>query len=72
MRKCVTVRLVLLPATRQQARRQAQADIGRWLAGGRRLHAIAATFPLARTADAHEMVEAGGKLGTVIVECRAP
>ncbi|MBI4272138.1 MAG: NADPH:quinone reductase [Candidatus Rokubacteria bacterium] len=69
MRKCVTLRPLLLPATRPEARRQAQVDIGRWLAEGRRLHAIAAAFPLARTVDAHEMVERGGKLGTVVVRC---
>jgi NADPH2:quinone reductase len=69
MRKCVTLRPILLPATRPDARRQAQADLGRWLAEGPRLHAIAATFPLARTVEAHEMVERGGKLGTVVVSC---
>lgn len=72
MRKCVTLRLVLLPATRRETRQQAQADIGRWLAEGERLHAIAATFPLERTWEAHEVVEGGRKLGTVVVDCSAP
>jgi NADPH2:quinone reductase len=72
MRKCVTLRSVLLPATPRERRQQAQADIGRWLAQGARLHAIAATFPLDRTWEAHEMVEGGRKLGTVVVDCSAP
>jgi NADPH2:quinone reductase len=71
MRRCATLRTILLPATRAEARRQAQAEIGRWLDGGGRLHAIAAIFPLPHTADAHEMVEGGQKLGTVVVDCRS-
>ena len=40
-----------------------------WLAGSRRIHNVSAQFPLARTADAHLAVEAGTKMGTVIVDC---
>jgi NADPH2:quinone reductase len=40
-----------------------------WLAGGRRIHSVAAQFPLTETADAHVAVEAGTKLGTVVVNC---
>jgi NADPH2:quinone reductase len=47
----------------------AQADISKWLAGGTRIHAIAAQFPLSETAQAHLAVEKGDKLGTVIVDC---
>ena len=49
------------------ARRQAMEDITRWLREGTRLHRVAATFPLAETAAAHEAVEAGTKRGTVVV-----
>lgn len=45
----------------------ARADIAKWLAEGKRLHTIAAEFPLAECAAAHEYVEGGGKLGTVVV-----
>ncbi|GGG44382.1 NADPH:quinone oxidoreductase [Caldovatus sediminis] len=67
MRRNVTLRGVLLNSAPIAARRQAQADILAWLRGGRRLHRIAGRFPLAGTAAAHAMVEAGGKRGTVVV-----
>ena len=35
---------------------------------GPRLLSVAARFPLAATAAAHEAVERGGKVGTVVVE----
>jgi len=47
----------------------AQADISKWLAAGKRIHNIAAEFPLSETARAHLAVEKGDKLGTVIVDC---
>jgi NADPH2:quinone reductase len=47
---------------------QACADIARWLAGGPRLHRVAARFPLERVAQAHLAVESGTKLGTVVVD----
>lgn len=67
MRKNVTIESVLLPTSPHSARRQAQADIWRWLGEGERLHRIAGSFPLAETAAAHKAVEAGGKRGTVVV-----
>ena len=67
MRKNVTIESVMLPTSPHSARRQAQADILRWLREGERLHRIAASFPLAETAAAHTAVEAGGKRGTVVV-----
>ncbi|HYM32859.1 MAG TPA: NADPH:quinone reductase [Candidatus Cybelea sp.] len=68
MRNNVTVRSILLNSCPHAARRQAQADISRWLAAGKAMHAIAVRFPLDRTADAHALVEAGGKIGSVIVQ----
>ena len=67
MRRNVTIEGVMLPTSPPAARRQAQADILRWLQEGERLHRIAGTFPLAQTAAAHKAVEAGGKRGTVVV-----
>jgi NADPH2:quinone reductase len=66
--KNAVLRFMILYAVPRAAIDAARADIARWLAGGRRIHAIAATFPLADAVAAHEFVEAGGKLGTVIVE----
>ena len=71
MRKNVTVRAFVLSTLPLEARRHAQRDLTRWLEAGPRLHAIAGRFPLAETARAHSAVEAGTKLGTVVVLCRA-
>ena len=67
MRKNVNLRGVVLNSAPAPARRQAMDDITRWLREAPRLHRIAATFPLAQTAAAHEAVEAGTKRGTVVV-----
>ena len=71
MRRNVTVQAFVLSTLPVEARRQAQQDITRWLEAGPRLHAIAGRFPLEDTAGAHTAVEAGTKLGTVVVLCRA-
>lgn len=71
MRRNVTVQAFVLSTLPLEARRQAQQDITRWLEAGPRLHAIAGRFPLDDTAGAHAAVEAGTKLGTVVVLCRA-
>jgi NADPH2:quinone reductase len=44
------------------------ADITRWLESGDRAHQIAEHFPLDQLAAAHEAVEAGGKIGCVVVD----
>jgi NADPH2:quinone reductase len=69
MARNVTLRGVVLNSAPEPARRQAQADITAWLKAGvpEPLHRIAARFPLAQTAAAHEVVERGGKRGTVVV-----
>lgn len=63
-----TLRMVLVYILPPEARARALADITRWLEEGRLSHRIAATFPLERTAEAHEMVERGGRVGSVLVE----
>ena len=67
MRRNVTIQTVVLNAAPLAARRQAQVDITRWLTEAPGLHRIAGPYPLARTAEAHAAVEAGGKRGTVVV-----
>lgn len=69
MRKNVSLHAVLLYNTPPEFRKRAQQEINRWLGTGQAKHAVAATYPLHETAAAHEMVEAGGKIGTVVVRC---
>lgn len=66
--KNAVLKFMILYAVPRPAIDAARADIATWLAEARRIHPIAATFPLAETTAAHEFVEAGSKLGTVIVE----
>jgi NADPH2:quinone reductase len=64
----VTVRMVFVYTMPDAAKRQAIADIARWVAGGRPKFAIAARFPLAEVAAAHETVESGKKIGHVVLD----
>jgi NADPH2:quinone reductase len=64
----ITVRMVFVYTMPDEAKRQAIADIGRWIAKGRPRFAIAARFPLAGIAQAHETVESGNKIGHVILD----
>ena len=66
--KNAVLRFMILYAVPRPAIDAARADIATWLAAGPRMHTVAARFPLAETGAAHQFVEAGGKLGTVIVE----
>jgi NADPH:quinone reductase len=59
---------VYLPVSPHAARRRAQDDITRWIGTGERMLSVAGRFPLDQCAAAHEAVEAGGKVGTVVVE----
>ncbi len=69
MEKCVALRTLVLYALPPALLASAQAEISKWLATGKRIHNIAAQFPLSETARAHLAVEKGDKLGTVIVDC---
>ena len=69
MEKCIAVRALVLFALPPPLLAAAQADITKWLTAGKRLHNVAAQFPLSETAQAHLAVEKGDKLGTVIVDC---
>jgi len=69
MEKCIALRALVLPALPPTLHAAAQADISKWLAAGKRIHNVAAQFPLSETAQAHLAVEKGDKLGTVIVDC---
>jgi NADPH2:quinone reductase len=69
MRKNITLHAVLLYSTPAEFRRRAQQEINRWLETGEAKHTVAATYALRETAAAHEAVESGGKIGTVVVRC---
>ncbi|WP_137176627.1 NADPH:quinone reductase [Roseomonas sp. AR75] len=51
------------------AREQGLAQLGFWLEGGQLAHAVGATLPLDRIAEAHEMVERGAVMGNVVLTC---
>ncbi len=59
---------VYLPVSPHEARKRAQQDITGWIGTGERILSVAGRFPLADCAGAHELVEAGGKVGTAVVE----
>jgi NADPH:quinone reductase len=68
MRLNLAITGVYLPVSPHEARRRAQADITAWIGSGERMLSVAGRFPLKDCAAAHEAVEAGGKVGTVVVE----
>jgi NADPH2:quinone reductase len=65
--KNLTVTGIYLPAVPHEARQRAQDDITRWIAGAGRILSVAGEYPLQRAYEAHEAVERGDKIGTVIV-----
>jgi NADPH2:quinone reductase len=69
MAKNLTVRGFVLPTSRHADRKRAQADIAAYIRTPRRMLSVASEFPLYETAAAHISVEAGGKVGTVVVAC---
>ena len=69
MAKNLTVRGFVLPTSPHPARKRAQSDIAAFVRTPGRILSVAAEFPLYQTASAHGSVEAGGKLGTVVVAC---
>jgi len=58
-----------LPGTPPAARKRAQSDIASWIASGPRVLSVAAQFQLDQAAAAHEAVERGDKIGTVVIDC---
>ena len=69
MERCIALRALVLFALPPALLAAGQADISKWLAAGKRIHQVAAQFPLSETAQAHLAVEKGDKLGTVVVDC---
>jgi NADPH2:quinone reductase len=70
MARNLTVRGFVLPTSPHADRKRAQTDIGSFVRSPNRILSVAAEFPLYETAAAHISVEAGDKVGTVVVACR--
>jgi NADPH2:quinone reductase len=68
MFKDLTLRAILVYILTPEARADTLTGLNKMLTDGSLSHAIGATFPLADTAKAHELVEAADKLGTVVIE----
>lgn len=60
---------MVLPTSPHESRKRAQSDIARWTATPGRILSVAERFPLYEAAAAHEAVERGGKVGTVVIDC---
>jgi len=69
MRRNLTLSGLVLNGVPLAARQRAQNDIVQWLKEGGMQHTISAVYPLEKCADAHDAVQAGGKRGTVVVDC---
>jgi NADPH2:quinone reductase len=69
MAKNLTIRGFVLPTSPHAARKRAQTDIAAFVRTPGRILSVAGEFPLYETAAAHLSVEAGGKVGTVVVAC---
>jgi NADPH:quinone reductase len=69
MGRNITLRGFVLPTSPHATRKRAQQDIAAFIRDPSRILSVAGTFPLYQTAAAHLSVEAGGKVGTVVVEC---
>jgi NADPH2:quinone reductase len=69
MGKNVTVRGFVLPTSPHATRKRAQVEIAAFIRTPGRMLSVAGEFPLFETTAAHLSVEAGGKVGTVVVAC---
>ena len=69
MGRNLTIRGFVLPTSPHPDRKRAQTDIAAFVRTPGRILSVAGEFPLYETAAAHEAVEAGGKVGTVVVAC---
>jgi NADPH2:quinone reductase len=69
MARNLTLRGFVLPSSPHADRKRAQQDLAAFVRAPGRPLSVAAAFPLYETAAAHRAVEAGGKVGTVVVAC---
>jgi NADPH2:quinone reductase len=69
MARNLTIRGFVLPTSPHPDRKRAQQDIAAFVRTPGRILSVAGRYPLYQTAAAHQAVEAGGKIGTMVVEC---
>jgi NADPH:quinone reductase len=69
MMRNIAIRGFSLPASPHETRKRAQQEVAAFVRTPERILSVAGTFPLLETAAAHRSVEAGGKVGTVVVAC---
>jgi NADPH2:quinone reductase len=69
MGKNLSIRGFVLPTSPHATRKRAQVEIAAFIRTPGRILSVAGEFPLFQTAAAHLSVEAGGKVGTVVVAC---
>ena len=69
MYKDITIRLVIVYAMPQEAKNNAAKDISDSLKKGILKHRIAHTLPLSEIAKGHELIEQGGFVGCVVLNC---
>lgn len=65
----VTIRMIIVYAMPESAKRQAIADITRALKTDQLKHRVAEVLPLGKMAEAHEVIEGGKVRGCVVVSC---
>ena len=68
MFKDVTLRMLICYRFDGPVRRRAEAAVNGWLSAGKLSHAVVPAGDLSNVAAAHDLVAAGNKLGTVVVE----
>ncbi|SDX58548.1 NADPH2:quinone reductase [Ruegeria halocynthiae] len=68
MFKNVRLHMLIVYQLDAAARRRGEAQLGQWLEQGALTHAVVPGGGLSDAATAHQMVEAGQKLGTVVLE----
>jgi NADPH:quinone reductase len=69
MMRNVAMRGFALPTSPSAPRKRAQRDVAAFVRTPGRILSVASVFPLFEIAAAHKSVEAGGKIGTVVVAC---
>lgn len=68
MFKNTALRMLIVYLLDPQTRRRGEAQLTQWLTAGALSHAVVPAGGLDQTAAAHAMVEAGQKLGTVVID----
>jgi NADPH2:quinone reductase len=68
LKRNLVLRMVHMYGLPQPVKDAAMADIAAWIGSGRARFNVAARFPLERIVQAHEAVEAGAKVGQVLID----